>query len=323
VRGGGAGARRHRPRRRRRVGLAGLGPLQARPARPWRAGSARLLEAAATWPRQALAGLVEAAAWPAGTARASPRPATSARSRPVALARQFEPLPPRPLQMASAGPRGVGWVEALVGWGAAGTPRASFASRWAGSASPGVGMGARAVPRAGLGVARTPGWTPTGCRREPAALRPPARSCDPPGGRRSAGGSMGALERRHRQQRDLPQSGSDLMLNDRHRRLRRASAGRLRGSTPDRDRPVQRLTGAAWEPQREGRHQPGRRLGSPLRRLAGLPGGRPVLRLRCRAWPRGAGVLPAGAGTGTGRRGRALVGPLTGPTARSQAKLNL
>jgi hypothetical protein len=134
---------------------------------------------------------------------------------------------------------------------------------------------------------------------------------------------MGALERRHRQQRDLPQSGSDLMLNDRHRRLRRASAGRLRGSTPDRDRPVQSLTGAGWEPQREGWHRPGRRLGSPLRRLAGLPGGRPVLRLRCRAWPRGAGVLPAGAGTGTGRRGRALVDPLTGPTARSQAKLNL
>ena len=111
-------------------------------------------------------------------------------------------------------------------------------------------------------------------------------------------------ERRHRQQRDLPQSGSDLMLNDRHRRLRRASAGRPRGSTPDRDRP-------------------GRRLGSPLRRLAGLPGGPPGLRLRCRAWPRGAGVLPAGAGTGTGRRGRALFDPLTGPTARSQAKLNL
>ena len=55
----------------------------------------------------------------------------------------------------------------------------------------------------------------------------------PPGAR-----GRGLGERRHRQQWDLPQSGSDLMLNDRHRRLRRASAGRLRGSTPDRDRPV-------------------------------------------------------------------------------------
>jgi hypothetical protein len=130
-------------------------------------------------------------------------------------------------------------------------------------------------------------------------------------------------EGRHRQQRELPESGSGLMLSDRHRRLRRASAGRLRGGTPDRDRPVQWLAGAAWEPQRQGRHQPSRWLGSPLRRLAGLPGGRPVLRLRCRAGPRGAGVLPTGAGTGTGRRGRALVGPLPGPTRRSQAKLNL
>ena len=186
------------PRRRRRVlaeprrvalaerGLLQVGAVQllrAAWAGPSRAGAARLFEAAATQPRQALAGLVEAASWPAGTAWASPRPATSARSRPVALARQSEPLPPRPLQMASAGPRGVGWVEALVGWGAAGTPRASVASRWAGSASPGVGMGARVVPRAGLVVARTPGWTPTGCRREQAARRPPARSCDLPGGR--------------------------------------------------------------------------------------------------------------------------------------------
>jgi len=226
VRGGGAGARRRRPRRvapgagttvrrsdglalarellveaprrrrrvlaePRRVALAARGLLQvgavqlprAAWAGPSRAGAARLFEAAATQPRQALAGLVEAASWPAGTAWASPRPATSARSRPVALARQSEPLPPRPLQMASAGPRGVGWVEALVGWGAAGTPRASVAGRWAGSASPGVGMGARVVPRAGLVVARTPGWTPTGCRREQAARRPPARSCDLPGGR--------------------------------------------------------------------------------------------------------------------------------------------
>ena len=64
-------------------------------------------------------------------------------------------------------------------------------------------------------------------------------------------------ERRHRQQRELPESGSGLMLSDRHRRLRRASAGRLRGGTPDRDRPVQWLTGAAWEPQRHRHETPG------------------------------------------------------------------
>jgi hypothetical protein len=156
------------------------------------AASAGPRETAWPWPRRA------ASPWPRRAALAEPRSVGLAgllvpvAPRPwrVALARPLEAVPalpslaaaePRP--MAPAGPQGVGWVGALVGWGAAGARRAPVGTRCAGSASPGAATGAAGGPRAGLVVARTPGSTPIGCRRRPPAPGTRARSCDLPGGR--------------------------------------------------------------------------------------------------------------------------------------------
>jgi hypothetical protein len=129
-------------------------------------------------------------------------------------------------------------------------------------------------------------------------------------------------ERRRAQQRDLPQAASGRPATDRHRRQRRASAGRLRASGPDLERSVRRWAGVG----REGRHQSARlRPGSRLRALAGLPGARWAPRHRHRAAPRGAGAPRAGAGSGSGvgRRGRVLAWRLTGPRPRPRTKLKL
>ena len=195
------------------------------------------------------------------------------------------------------------------------------------------------VPRAGLVLARTPGWTPIGCRREPLGAR--AGFCGLRGGRLAGGRSTAAQSRilRTRTPPELPAAQSPnlrkqqcvrewdppparpvlplvgwvLLLADRHRGLREVSARRLAASAPDQDRSVRGLTGVALR-EPEGSHLLGRlRPGFRLRGLvAGPAGARQALRHRCRAAlrsrPTGVGVLRAGAGTGIGRRGRALAG---------------
>jgi hypothetical protein len=94
------------------------------------------------------------------------------------------------------------------------------------------------------------------------------------------------------------QLAGSVLLVDRHRGLREASAGWPAASAPDQDRTGRGLAGVAVGSEPEGLHRSGRM--------------RPGFRLR--GLVPGAGVLRAGAGTGIGR-GRAPAGPPAGSGA--------